>query len=710
MCYQYKYSSIKNNKMIEEIEDYGDIIEEGVPLFGTDNEIIPLFGLGDTSTLDEELEVERTSSFITLPSKETKLSEILKFIPHGLVDKKITGIGATYLELHSERNSIIVTPTRVLAYNKAVKEEGKCLYIGSAYNGKITSIQHINNYLDNNSIQHKKFLVVADSLLKLISILEKRKKTNVYNDYFLMVDEIDTLQSDNYFRPVLSKVIDYYFKFNLLNRALVSATINSFSHPELKKEHLTQITCDESLKRSIRLAQTNNINQSLSNEIIRIRENYPTDKILIAYNSIQNTLKTIKLLPFEIQEECGILCSEFNKVEIGGYEAKINEEDSLSHKIVFMTCAYFTGIDISDQCHLITVSNITKAHSVLPLNRMIQIHGRCRNGVLSDTIIYNYRKKQLSHNIDEYYNLLTLKANKIITLLNIADELKENDGNITNLFNRIRRLIIEKASGDDDNLFGEASIPLTRETIDKKLEISYFNIDALCEKMEAYATLYSDEEGLFNHLKDVHDVTFETQYHRVSDEQKVAEKYVKEDIKGKNKETLSELKSKLINLIHHEELNNKKLSELIHESRGKEADYLWKIKKHHKYVDNEFLIEELYNICQKNKKSYRAYNNALSFWVLDSKHPFKMQVINSFEQGTKYSSEQIQEILLPIIRYHFFKVNVPKSRLTNLFNNIFKHTYTDGKYLVKGLNPRQIPEPIDNISFEVDNLHSYFEI
>ncbi|MDC2307980.1 hypothetical protein, partial [Bacteroides stercoris] len=38
-------------------------------------------------------------------------------------------------------------------------------------------------------------------------------ETLTYKDYFLMVDEIDVLQTDNNFRPQLENVIDYYFMF-----------------------------------------------------------------------------------------------------------------------------------------------------------------------------------------------------------------------------------------------------------------------------------------------------------------------------------------------------------------------------------------------------------------------------------------------------------------------------------------------------------------
>lgn len=49
----------------------------------------------------------------------TKLGDVLTRIPCGVIHKTITGLGATTLELVNQtRDSIIVVPTKSLAYNK----------------------------------------------------------------------------------------------------------------------------------------------------------------------------------------------------------------------------------------------------------------------------------------------------------------------------------------------------------------------------------------------------------------------------------------------------------------------------------------------------------------------------------------------------------------------------------------------------------------
>ena len=155
------------------------------------------------------------SADLYLTSSEKYLSEIIDDeLPYGLIDKQITGIGATHLEMYSNRNSIIVVPARVLAKNKTSKDV-KFLYVGTKDNGKVTSTNDIKDYLNNPQHQYKKLLVVADSLKRVIDTI-KANGEDVYRNYFLMVDEIDTLQSDNHFRPlykqILMKKINYHIK------------------------------------------------------------------------------------------------------------------------------------------------------------------------------------------------------------------------------------------------------------------------------------------------------------------------------------------------------------------------------------------------------------------------------------------------------------------------------------------------------------------
>lgn len=51
-------------------------------------------------------------------------------MPHGIVNKQIPGVGATTLEINANRNSIIVLPTKALAFSKC-KKHPNTLYIGS---------------------------------------------------------------------------------------------------------------------------------------------------------------------------------------------------------------------------------------------------------------------------------------------------------------------------------------------------------------------------------------------------------------------------------------------------------------------------------------------------------------------------------------------------------------------------------------------------
>ena len=104
----------------------------------------------------------------TMPIDYAKLSYVFENLPWGIIKKNRTGIGATTLELNSPRHSIIVVPTRALAYEKAKSSrigdtnKYKVLYIGGRIDG--FNIPTIQDYLTDEEIKYKKFIVVVDSL------------------------------------------------------------------------------------------------------------------------------------------------------------------------------------------------------------------------------------------------------------------------------------------------------------------------------------------------------------------------------------------------------------------------------------------------------------------------------------------------------------------------------------------------------------------
>ena len=148
----FKYIEI-NNCLIND-EDKAKIYEVGIPVKGKVN--IP---------------TRRGFNFYIYG--DCKLSQVFNQLPFGILNKNRTGVGATTLEIKSERNSIIVVPTKNLAFNKAQTGKGKYLYVGSAIKGKAdsgTTKKDIIKYINNNSIPYKKIITVADYIFRSIPV------------------------------------------------------------------------------------------------------------------------------------------------------------------------------------------------------------------------------------------------------------------------------------------------------------------------------------------------------------------------------------------------------------------------------------------------------------------------------------------------------------------------------------------------------------
>ena len=633
-------------------------------------------------------------------NKKHLLSNYLTKMPHGLVDKKIPGIGATTLEINSKRNSIIVFPTKALAYSKHSKHPNT-LYVGSEIKGekkKVTN-QQIEEYLAKDG--YKKLLVVADSLGRLLGIIGKEN----YKDYFLMVDEIDVLQTDNNFRPQLENVIDYYLMFPLKNRCMVTATMKEFINPLLKKECKFSITWIYNARRDVKLLHTNNTTQTVIEEII----SHPRDKIFIAYNSILQIQNILSTLDEETRKECAILCSEASIKEAGEYFApKLGDNDTLPARINFATCCYFTGIDIEDSYHLITVSDVRRSHSMLTLDRMTQIHGRCRkdNGVLSETIIYNtLGYVSVMESMEKYTATLLNKAQKVLKVLESADTISQGDYTLTDLFAIIKEAIREKAQ---ERIAGNELINLTRKDIYGKNVPAYLNIDYIIERTDLYASYFMPETLKEVLGKQVNIISYKSLPHGVSPEQNSIEKTNKD---AQNKLTDSYIQEAIDNikvLSTTGQLNDNTLHLYIRQSRSRTKIFLERFIKLYKYVDLDSLLHQLWEIRTSNSIAYKNLNNAVMYWALDEEHPFKVAIRRSFTLNKSYSASEIQEILAPIVQYHLHKVLKPRKYVA-LLKSIYATDRTSGnKYTIRGENPRGFKEHTGRIATKENNLLKLF--
>ena len=647
---------------------------------------------------------------ILIENNNYKLGDVFFESPYGIIKKNRTGIGATTLEINSKRNSIIVVPTKALAYNKALSykdKDGKwsVLYVGSDVDGAPNNMPEIEEYLSDDTIVYKKIIVVADSFYKVIDGIGD----DVYNNYFLMVDEIDSFQSDSSYRPKLESVIDYYFNFKNYNRCLVSATLNDFTNPEIAAEPIFNIIYKVPIQKTYNLIHTNNHNAVAVTEIKKLYA-LSTNRIVVAYNKIQFIRQIIEELGEEYKDDCQILCSIASKGNAKGYYAELNAS-SLSKRITFITCTYFVGIDIDDRFHLISISNNKHPYTLLSHDRLIQIAGRCRNvaGLYSETIIfdtieYNFPKTPeqikfdtlaLAHDLKTYVNSLneiTIKYPDIISSGFIA----------------VKDAFVEKATFE----FSKTdSIPILRKNIFCEYVPAYFNIDAIYEYYKLRTELYSNRNQLLSILSNGNHVKRMSVMIDISDEQKAIALSDAVDMASAQEVDLEELIALLSELYETEILNSKSLNKIRYSYKGSRgcSVFLNRFVTLYEIIPFDQLIVCLKDIFNQDDRSFQSLNNSAVFWALDPNHPFKHNLVNIFPIGTQFQRDDLVEKVKHLVGYHFQR-NLSEINAIKFIRQLC--AMTRGKsnsiiYTVNSYNPNNFegePLKVFSVNAEISKL------
>ena len=331
------------------------------------------------------------------------LSELLNngldFLPNGIIEKSHTGMGATHMEIMSSRNSIIVEPIKITAYSKVNDYNDKnadvinkrALYVGSAIGNQdnSTSNKKIKEYLLDNNISFKKIICVADSLQRVV---EEILQVGELDDFFLLIDEIDSIQNDSSFRMSLEKCLDIYFMFNPLKSAVLTATPLDFTNENLKKEPKTIFNLKNSNKTEIdfyNLSYSPKIHYKILTTLIleKYKENNGTVVIVLSAIKAIEIIITALIKNNIPKEEISVLCSKDNEARMQNF-FKVMNTTEYPNRICFITSAYFTGYDIYTSYHLIIFTSIFQIPTLLSVSQIKQIIGRLRNNKhLSITLI-----------------------------------------------------------------------------------------------------------------------------------------------------------------------------------------------------------------------------------------------------------------------------------------------------------------------------------
>lgn len=674
----------------------------------------------------------------------TRISDILPELPYGVVFKEETGMGATTLELKSKRNSIIVEPIKVTASSKAKIHDA--LYVGSPtifHNSKVEELD-IFTYICNEKIKYKKIIVVADSLSKVINAIlifkllqepdaqylnivqqlnklpglsfegkfkalkalvaqkyntspEKPLDISIINDYFLFIDEIDSFQLDSSYRRSMENCLDYYKLFPEKMRCMLSATDIRFSDPALRNEEITYIKYEVPSKRRIKIITTGRklLLGKAFDKVVELLKDHPKDKILVAYNSVQgcfNIAENIKSKNLLDEDNIAILCSAQSKDLVNTYFKEL-DSDILPKRLNFITSAYFTGFDLNEEFHLISISGNTNSIQALSERRLKQIAGRCRRSLKSETILHDISSDAILSSKDTNKSNLDIDKNSMLAssnkkkvekykkrvntdptreqLIQAANDQVKSVNCMSKHFkgNEILHTLYEGLNEKFLRLLDEMQTRFIRSDLNKNIVISYLNIDAKLEAIRVKNELYLDYDALKRKLrKDGHIV--KNLVIKVASELSEST-FTSVDRDKKVNEIITHLKTAKTMRDINEILSNDKLTSL---QKVIVRDY----KRFFSHFDHELFLSKIEETLI-GKRDNRAYNSLLlsaQVQTLPDEHIVPNRLMFYFKSGLGYSKAQILKrmnlFLLEIGNSKTISKEIEAIRMLNRFCSTYR--------------------------------------
>lgn len=467
------------------------------------------------------------TKYINFDIDNKYLTEVLPMIPtNTILNKTLTGLGATYGELKADRHSIIIEPNVPVIVGKIKDPKHKNAF--GVYEGIYSD--DVVEYLEQNKGYHK-ILTTPESFNKVKDAFFE-VGINIYEECFLLFDECERIIQDVCYRQDIALPIDDFFRFE--NKAMVSATPLRFTDPRFEEQafEILEIRPTYNYKRNLHLFFTNNILIALRDKVLRplseTRQKQGENKpICIFLNSTDTIDAIIKQLGYE--EKSAVFCSSKSVHKLK--ERKFNHAyDQWTAKRMkkynFFTSRFYSAVDIvlEDTVDLIMISDIHYAkHSMIdPNTEAPQIIGRFRNG------------------IEAVFHITNLDENIIIkTKEDIEMYLKCSE----DIYLKIRNL-----HDTTDNIFYKlafkealAVVPYSK-FINEDSTKNYFSVDNYIDE-EIIKSYYNNPELLnIAYLKSKRfNMSYKSLFCPLSDEDRLKRERNKDALKKKNEETLRQL-------------------------------------------------------------------------------------------------------------------------------------------------------------------------
>lgn len=316
------------------------------------------------------------------------LNEFMTKLPvNCLFDKGKTGCGGTTIAIENNKDTIIAMPYVNVIKNKVAQYPNKeCSNVLFGIYEGVTEEQIID-YIKNNQI--KKFAVTYDSLDRLINLLNEKTTINVYQDFFLLVDEWHILFNSYAFRnKAVKRVLHHAKEFKEVTYMTATPIEDEFILTELKDLPVKEVIWDNVTTVDIKPIATNQPITAVSKLIKGCIEGKVFGNLHFFVNSVEFIADAIKKTGLK-PEQVRVVCSKNEKLGKGkksnqkklGDDYIIEDTTTQSKKINFYTSTSFEGCDIYDEDgKTYIISDKTKSHTLLDISTLIiQICGRIRN-------------------------------------------------------------------------------------------------------------------------------------------------------------------------------------------------------------------------------------------------------------------------------------------------------------------------------------------
>lgn len=318
-------------------------------------------------------------------------------LPKGILNKGVTGCGATSVAIKDEHKTIICSPRINLILNKVAQHKDVLGVYGDVREPEIRA------YLE--AVELPKLMVTYDSFPRLVKMIENK------NDWRVVVDEYQYLLIDSGFRS--DKAID------LLNAIKEFDYVTYLSATPIADKYIKQMEQFKDVPYTVlewNNVEATNIKRVESakpiNNAIEIVRNYQrgifpkigeveSRECVIFVNSVTNIVNIIKQTSLK-PEEVNIVVAkstenaEFIK-ELGrAFEIGTIPQEGEPHKMfTFCTSTAFAGCDFYSKCaSTFVISDNKKVHTAIDIaTELVQIAGRqrlaCNPFRKTVTFIYN---------------------------------------------------------------------------------------------------------------------------------------------------------------------------------------------------------------------------------------------------------------------------------------------------------------------------------